>query len=119
MVRAVGPEYGRDKVDVDAFADVGSQLLVPLVVASSRGSRPAVGRPEGLALTPVVVESGAEDNGSGPARRAGPTCPPLGGPWMLVGTVGGLASFLAGARSGNPIGSGAWGHTFVTPARLG
>ena len=42
-----------------------------------------------------------------PPVGRGPTCPR--GPWMVVGTVGGLASFLAGARSGNPIGSGAWG----------
>jgi hypothetical protein len=41
--------------------------------------------------------------------------PPLGGACLpfpsglAVGTLSGLASVLAGARAGSPIGSGAWG----------
>jgi hypothetical protein len=73
--RAAGPELGRDEVDVDVFADVrwgGARLLVVL----SRGQGPAAGRPEGVALTPVVVASGDSDHCSG-LRPLGGACLPF------------------------------------------
>jgi integrase/recombinase XerD len=49
-------------------ADAAERLLFVLV-ALSRVSRPAAGRPESLALTPAVVKPGARDNGVGPVDR--------------------------------------------------
>ncbi len=108
---------GATRSTLTTFADVGQSAGWSLVVASSRGSRPGVGRPEGLALTPAVVEPGAEDNGSGPARRAGAYLP--SGSVDGRGHCGWTGFVPRWSEVGQPDRVGCLGHTFVTPARLG
>ena len=77
------------------------------------GSRPAAGRPEGLALTAAVVMPGDWDHGHGPVLGRGLLAVPVGHSVVGRGTVN-LASVLERARGGQP-GVGCRWHTFVTP----
>ena len=114
LVRSVGPEWGAVNGGVDGVPTLAA--VNRLVVALSRGSRPAAGRPEGLALTLAVVEPAARDNGDGPAPRAGPPCPSRPG-WPWARWVDWLQFSLERGRAARSV--GCLGHTFVTPPGVG